>query len=181
MNKLLLTLALTTCALAQNTDGVLPFDWNKIAAKASEKNSVTLEGPSLALASQFLGNSEDAKVKHLIHGLKGVYVRSFQFDKEGQYKATDLNSLRARLRSAEWSQLVDTEENDESVLVCLKMDGKLLQGLAVLAIEPKEISFVQIVGEIDPSALSALSGKLGVPKMDFGPKPKTSTPEPKDD
>jgi len=183
MTKLSLILILTSCALAQDQGGLLQFDWNKIAAKAANKVNVTLEGPMLQLASQFLSNDQkdESQVKQLIQGLKGVYVRTFEFDKEGQYSDADLSDLRAQLRTPEWSKIVDTEEKKESVIICMKTDGKLFQALAILSAEPKELSFIQIVGAIDPSMLGALSGKFGIPKMEFGPKSKAPASKKKND
>ena len=113
-------------------------------------------------------------------GLKGVYVKSFEFEKEGQYSEADLAALRSQLRAPDWSNIVDVKEKHESSAIWLKTDGKQTQGLVVLSAEPKELTFVQIIGVIDPSMLSELGGTMGIPKMMMGPKAKTA-PSKKDD
>ena len=44
-------------------------------------------------------------------------------------------------------------------------------GLAVLAIEPKEFTIVNIVGAIDLERLHRLEGQLGVPKLGIAKQP----------
>jgi len=174
MNKLTSALILSACLFAQEKGGRLQFDWDKIAAKATEKVDVNLEGPALRSVSQFLSNDkkDESQVKQLIQGLKGVYVKSFEFAKEGQYSDADLNGLRAQLRTPDWSKLVEVQEEKENVAVYMRSDGTQFQGMVVLAVEPTEVTFVQIVGAIDPSMLGALSGQFGIPKMHLGPTPK---------
>ena len=38
-------------------------------------------------------------------------------------------------------------------------------GLAILSLEPKELTVVNFVGSIDLEKVSALEGKMGIPKM----------------
>lgn len=179
----LILLLIASCAMAQDRTGRLQFDWDKLAAKASEKVDLNLEGPMLSMASKLLGNTGDeAKAKQIIQGLSAVYVKNFEFEKEGEYSEADLKVLRSQLRSPEWSNIIDVREKSESVTVYMKGDGAKAQGIVVIAAEPKELTVVQIVGSIDPSMLGALGGQFGIPKLDFGtnPKPKPA-PSKKED
>jgi hypothetical protein len=174
--SVLIFILISSCAMAQDKSGRLQFDWDKLAAKATEKVDVNLEGPMLNMASKFLGDKGDeAKAKQVIQGLSAVYVKSFEFDKEGQYSESDVKALRSQLRSPEWSSIIDIQDKTESLTVHMKTDGKKAQGIVVIAAEPKELTVVQIIGSVDPSMLGALSGQLGIPKMEFGPG---STPKP---
>ena len=182
MNRAIFFFIAIASAAAQDSTGRLQFDWDKLAAKASEKTDINLEGPTLQMASKFLsGNAEgSAKLKQLVDGLKGVYVKSFEFDQEGQYSEADLNALRSQLRGPEWSKILDTKEKHESSTIHLKTDGKQTRGLVIIAAEPRELTVVEIIGVIDPSMLSELGGTMGIPKMMMGPKVKTA-PSKKDD
>jgi hypothetical protein len=146
-----------------------------------EKVDVSLEGPVLALATMFLSDKGDeSKIKNMVRSLKGVYVKSFTFDKDGQYSEADLNEIRAQVRAPEWSKIVDMQEKHESSAIYLKTDGKQTQGIVILSAEPKELTVVQIIGPIDPSMLSELSGNMGIPKIEKSLKSKTA-PSKKDD
>lgn len=177
MTKLAALLLLAGCAMAQEQ---LQFDWDKLAAKASEKVNVTLSGPMLQMASQFLSGDkkDEVQVRKLVESLKGIYVRSFEFDKDGQYSDADVSALRSQLRAPEWSQIADVQDKGESVGVYMKTDGKQFQGMVIVSAEPRELTVVQIIGPIDPSALATLGGSFGIPNMNFSPKPK-SAPAPK--
>jgi hypothetical protein len=176
MSKAALFLILISAAAAQQPNGVLQFDWDKLAAKAVGKTDINLDGAMLQMGSGFLSQAggDAAKLKQVVQGLKGVYVKTFEFDKEGQYSEADVNALRSQLRSPEWSTIVDSKEKHESSAIYMKSDGKQVQGLVIISAEPKELTVVQILGSIDPSMLSELGGKMGIPKMEMGPKTKTA-------
>jgi len=183
MTKLASVFLFVSCAVAQDNSVRIQFDWSKLAAKATENVDVSLEGPTLQLASQFLSSSDNrqAGIQKIVSGLKGVYVRSLEFDKEGLYTQADLDGIRAQLRPPQWAKIVDVKEKGgDNVGVYLNTDGKQTQGIVVLAAEPKELTFVQIVGLIDPSMLGSLGGTLGIPKMTFGPKAPTASKKKQD-
>ena len=162
-----------TSSFAAAQDGRLQLDWDKLASKAVEKVDVNLDGSLLEIAAKFLSaTQEDEKVKKLIQGLKGVYVKSFTFDKAGQYTPADLAALRAQIPAPQWTRVVDVQEKNESTGVYVKMNGKQPEGIVVLSAEPKELTLVQIVGPVDLSTLGELGGNLGIPKMEMGHKPK---------
>src|SRR5271169_3839826 len=84
-----LLLALPLYAPAQ--DIKIPADVQKLSAKAKETVEVTMEGPMLRWAAKFL-NAEDPEEKQaarIVANLKGIYVRSFEFSKEGEYSPAD--------------------------------------------------------------------------------------------
>ena len=185
MNKLACFFVLASCAVAQEPDLRLQFDWSKLAAKAVEKVDLSLEGPMLEMASKFLSGDktqgDEAKIKQMVQGLKGVYVKTFTFDKEGQYSEADVNALRSQLRAPAWANILDVQEKHESTGIYLRMNGKNFGGFALVSAEPKELTVVQIIGPIDPSMLRELGGRFGYPLMEIGPKPKPKPSTKKDD
>jgi hypothetical protein len=160
---------------ARAQDVKIPVNVERLAAKAVETVNVTVDGPMLQLAGKFLSSNDpdEKQVKNLIDNLKGIYVRSFEFANEGEYTQADVESLRSQLRAPEWSRMVDvsSKKGGDSVDVFFKMDKDKIAGLVVIAAEPKELTFVNIVGPIDLSQLSSLSGQFGIPKVDLkGPR-----------
>ncbi len=100
-NLLLLTLAFAVALPVCAQDVKMPVNLDKLAARASESVDVTLDASMLQLASGFLSKSDpdEVQVKKLISRLKGIYVRSFEFDKEGQYSMSDVEAIRSQLRA----------------------------------------------------------------------------------
>jgi hypothetical protein len=163
-------LLLFTLAPLWAQDIKLPADLDKLAAKAVETAEVTLDGRLLQLAAKFLSSDkpDEARAKSLITGLKGIYVRSYEFDKTGEYSPADIEPIRSQLRAPAWSRIVgvvDRHGDGEKAEVFLKTDGDKIGGLVILCSEPKELTIVNIVGNIDLDQLSDLGGQFGIPNV----------------
>jgi len=157
-------------ALLRGQELKIPANLDRLAAKASEVVDVTMDANLLQLASRFLSDkdADDAKVKKLIAGLKGIYVRSFQFEKAGEYQDSDVEPIRAQLHTPAWSRIVGvrSQKSGDNAEVYIKTENGKIGGLAILATEPKELTIVSIEGTIDPDQLSELGGHFGIPKVD---------------
>ena len=139
----------------------LPANFDKLAEKASEVVDVTMDSAMLQLASRFLSDKDpdEAKVKKLVSGLKGLYVKSFQFDRRGEYEESDVESVRVQLRAPGWSRIVGvrSKKDGENVELFIKTDQGQISGLAILATEPRELTYRQHRG-IDQSRADSGSG-----------------------
>jgi hypothetical protein len=145
---------------------------DKLASKAAEIVDVTLDDSMLKLASKLVAadrDPESAEFRDLVKNLKGVYVKSFEFDKEGEYSDADVEAVRSQLKSSAWSRMVGVRSKRDKELseVYLMTEGttQKILGLAIIAAEPKELTVVNIVGPIDIDKLSALEGKMGIPRL----------------
>ncbi len=163
-HSLLLLLFISPLALAQP----LKLDsLDKLASKATETVKVTLDNKLLGLASRFLSNDDpdEAQVKQLVKGLKGIYVRSFEFSNTGQYADSDLDAIRKQLHDASWKPIVEvhTKDENDNTDVYVKDEGDHFAGIAIVSAEPKELTVVHIDGVIDLDGLSKLAGNFGIP------------------
>jgi hypothetical protein len=143
----------------------------KLGNKAAEVNDVTLEGAMLELASKFIEadhDPESAQLREILKGLKGIYVKNFEFDEPDQYSQADVDAIRAQLSAPGWTRIVESRsrrshEHDE-IYVMKQGDG--IAGLAILVAEARELTVVNIVGNIDVNKLSMLAGHFGIPDED---------------
>jgi Domain of unknown function (DUF4252) len=130
---------------------------------------VNLDKKLLQLAARFLNsnNPTEARVKELVNGLEGVYVRVFEFDQPGEYAASDVDALRAQLGG--WSKIVGirSRKQGENVDVHLKYNGDQILGLAIIAADPRSLTVVNIVGPVDLEKLSQLEGQFGIPNLNL--------------
>lgn len=171
MRSLILCLALvgvTSFPSAAADDFKLPLNLDKLAERATESVDVTLDSSMLQLASGFLsdGDADEAHIKKIVSKLKGVYVRSFEFDKDGQYSIADVDLMRAKLKSPEWSRIVGVKSmKHENADIYVKKNGDAFAGLVVISTEPRELTIVHIDGPINPEDLNELGGHMGIPKM----------------
>ncbi len=138
----------------------------ELAAKASDVTEVTLGKNMLDFAAKFMDgkDKDEAAAKQLIEGLDGIYVRDYEFDKEGQYSMDDVEKLRAAFETTEWTPIVRTRERktNETTDVLVKQVNGESRGMFVLTAEPKELCIVLILGPIRVDQLGALSGLSGL-------------------
>lgn len=150
------------------------FNLDQLAVKASDVVDLSLNGSTLQFAAKFLDakDPDEAKVKKLIEGLDGIYIKSFEFKKGGGYSPSDLDSVRAQLRAPEWQRIVGikSSEDGENAEVYMRTEAKKITGVAILCAEPKELTVVNIVGPVDLESLANLGGHFGVPKLRNAPK-----------
>ena len=176
----IVTMFVTATASAQNAK-IQTSQLDALAAKATETVDVNIDESLMQMTAKFLSNKDpdEAKVKELVNGLKGIYVRSFEFETEGQYSAADLESIRSQLRNSSWDRIVNINSKKEgAVEVYLMHSAGVISGLAVLATDPKEVTIVNIVGPVDLEKLSALEGNFGVPVLGIEyPKTKRKNDE----
>jgi hypothetical protein len=174
---LILTILLVpvVSAAGQNPRLKMP-DLSNLAARSSNTVDISLDGALLALASKFLdGRDKDERnVKELLAAVKGIYVKTFEFDRDGSYSPSDLEAVRQQLAAPGWSRLIGigSRRDQEQVDVYMWMDGDKPGGLAILATEPRELTIVNIVGTIDLEKLRALEGQFGVPRLDLEKRSK---------
>jgi hypothetical protein len=141
---------------------------DRLAATAANTVNITVDPSMLQLASSFLnGKGEDAAIKELLSGLKGIYVKVFEFDHDNAYTPDDVNTIRKQLATPGWAKLVtvDSKRERELVEVYSWREGNASGGLAVLVAEPMELTVVNIVGPIDLAKLSKLQGQFGIPRL----------------
>ena len=158
------------CAMAVVLFGQqFKFNLDHLAAKATEKVDLSLPANLLQLAAGFLDTSDpdEAKVKKLVAGLQGIYIKSFEFKKEGEYTKGDLNQIRDQLKAPLWQRMVgfESSEERESAEIWVRNENGKMTGLAILATEATSLTVVNIVGPIVLSSLSELGGHFGIPKL----------------
>ncbi len=170
---MLIKIAFITCVVLGSLGAQeikLPASLDRLAAKATEVVDVTMDANLLQLASRFLSDkdADDAHVKKLIGGLRGIYVRSFEFEKPGEYQQSDIEPVRTQLRTPAWSRIVGVRslKSGDNSEVYLKTENGKIGGLAILVTEPKQLTIVSIEGTIDPDQLNELGGHFGIPKVD---------------
>jgi len=148
-----------------------------LAAKASQTIDVNIDQRLMLLAAKVFDDKDEdeRQIKKLITGLKGVYVKSFEFETEGQYAAADIETIRTQLRGPGWTRLVNvTSKKDGMLEVYLLFNGDAVGGMAVLHTDDKELTVVNIVGPVDVDKLAKLEGQLGIPDLGIqSPKNKT--------
>ncbi|MEP7274617.1 MAG: DUF4252 domain-containing protein [Acidobacteriota bacterium] len=149
-------------------------DLDRLFASASETVDVTVDGALLQVAMKFLNPNkpDEAKIREILGQLKGVYVKSFEFDHDGAYSVADVEAIRNQLAGPGWSKVatIRTKRDGENVDVRLMIEGGVIAGIAVIVAEPRQLTVVNVVGPIDPEKISQmglLEGRFGIPRIDL--------------
>lgn len=147
---------------------------DRLASEAVESVNVAIDPTMLKLASAFLkAEGEQAALKEMLTKIQGIYVRSFEFERENAYTSDDVSTIRKQLTAAPWARLVtiDSKRDRELAEVYSWREGNESGGLAILVVEPRELTVVNIVGPIDLTKLAALQGNFGIPRLRIDPPP----------
>ena len=133
---------------------------------ARADTEVNLDGPLLKIVAEGM-RSEEPDVASLLGKLKGVYVRRYASSAglRPDAVASRMAELMDRLEAEGWQTVVRNREGGELVNVFLKTRGdEAISGLVVLKTEPGvedgESVFVNIVGDVSPQEIGALTGSI---------------------
>jgi hypothetical protein len=112
----ILTLALGAALAATLWAQQFKFNLDHLQSKATDSVDLSLNADMLQFAGKFFDGKdpEEAKVKKLIGGIAGIYIKSFEFKNEGAYLPADLERVRSQLKAPEWSRIVGIKSSGES-------------------------------------------------------------------
>jgi hypothetical protein len=144
-----------------------------LARRANDLVDVNLDETLLRIIPKKIVVTSDTGQKtdigHIVAGLKGVYVRSYGFSTEGEYSEGNLARVRTQLRSPGWVRFINIvrkkADDNMHVEVYMMTSAGSIDGLAILALEPKRLTLVNIVGNINLEKLSQLEGQFGIPEL----------------
>jgi len=167
MSLIFAAAALAGPTLAQSAQlPIAPAVEKELAARASNVTEVTLGKNMLAFAAKFMNgkDQDEAATQRLISGLEGIYVREYEFEKEGQFSMEAIEQLRKYFETSEWSPVVREHDrkSGESTDVMVKLVNGESHGLFILEVERKELTIVLILGPIRMEDLGKLKGIGGL-------------------
>ncbi|MEJ7701741.1 MAG: DUF4252 domain-containing protein [Pyrinomonadaceae bacterium] len=171
--KVMLLLFGLTVITANAQDAHLRFDrLNGLENKAQDVVEVNIDGKLLDLAKRVMVKVNDPnskKIGQAISGLKGIYVRVYNFEKENEYNIADVDEIRSQLQSPAWEKLanVRSKKNNQKVDVFTMFTGDQMSGVAIVVSDSKSIAVVNVIGPIDIDLLAEMSGKLNIPKIEI--------------
>jgi hypothetical protein len=163
--------AITATVNAQ--DSRLHFEkLNRLEDRAIDVVEVNIDGKLLDLAKRVLNKSNDAdarKVGQAIAGLRGIYVRVFNFANENEYNIADVEEIRSQLQTPGWEKLVNvrSKRNNQKIDIYTMFQGDTMSGVAVVVSEAKSVALINVIGPIDIDLLTEMSGRLNIPKIDI--------------
>jgi Domain of unknown function (DUF4252) len=143
---------------------------DRLSTQAAETVRVEIDNSLISFGCALLSDKdpEEREVKEVCAGLRGVYVRGLEFKSEGQYAESDVAALREQLRAPGWSRVLDIESRGldfGDAEVYLATAAGRIEGFALLFVEPRELTVINIVGSLDLDKLRRLGDNLNLPRI----------------
>lgn len=167
MRKFILVAVVMLLAAMPVAAQKINLDFPGLEERAEEVVDITLDASMLRMAAKFLSghDADERAIRDMINGLSGIYVRSYQFAKEGEYDRSLFNRVKSQLGPT-WKPFVNVRsKTKDNVTILADMRGDKVTGLVIIAAEPREFTVVSIEGPIDIDRLADLEGQFGIPTV----------------
>ncbi|MEO7658389.1 MAG: DUF4252 domain-containing protein, partial [Pyrinomonadaceae bacterium] len=106
-------LSMVSAIAVAGQDARLHFErLSGLETRARDVVEVNVDGKLLDLAKRVATKIKDKdgdakKVAEAISGLKGIYVRVYNFERENEYNVSDVDQIRSQLTSPGWEMLAN--------------------------------------------------------------------------
>lgn len=162
------------CGAAAETDvsklpGYVDLGQIRVPDGAETLQEIDL-GPDLLAAAFKSDEMEPGDARAMAEALEMVKsVRLISFETAGESAVaarSQVDALQKKLEKADWKRIVMMKDKEEYVVVSVLNGPNYIQGLMVMAVEPDEATFVNIVGELNLSTMAQLAGELHSQEME---------------
>jgi hypothetical protein len=166
MKKFIITMAGVACiALASSVawaqeDELRAFpgyvDFGQLSDTFGEPAVEIAIGKGLLSFVSLFTASEDPEIADMFSRLDGVRVRVFETEQLADGAIDLVKGVSSNLSASGWESVVSVNSADEQVRIFMKMNNDVIEGITVMAVEPDEAAFINVIGILDPQELSRL-------------------------
>ena len=137
-------------------------DFGDLSATYGEpKITINLGGTMLGFVGM-MSSAESPETSDLISKLKGIRVQIYSMDEDASAAKNQFGETRKGLKSSGWEPIVQINEDDEQVLVYMKMENDNMEGMTVMVVDDEEAVFVNIIGQLNPAELGKVMESFDV-------------------
>ena len=138
------------------------IDFGDLSATYGEpKISINIGGTLLQFVGLMSGES-NPETSEMMSQLKGVRVFGYPIEDDPTVARQKFSEVKSNLRSMGWEPVVQVNEEDEQVLIYMKMNGGSMEGMTVMTVDEEEVMFINIIGQIDPRKLGDMMDNFDV-------------------
>lgn len=136
------------------------------ATYGEPKITINLGGTMLNFVGM-MSSSESPETSELISKLKGIRVQVYGTEDLGEGANLDaaisqFSKVKSSLKTGGWEPVVSVNQENERVLVYMKMDKGNMEGMTVMVVDPEEAVFVNIIGQLNPAELGRVMKSFDV-------------------
>ena len=137
-------------------------DFGDLSAMYGEPKIIINLGGTMLNFVGMMSSSESPETAEMMSKLKGVRVQMFNIDDNADVAKSQFKEVRGKLNSSGWEPIVQVNEEDEQVLIYMKMEGQNMEGMTVMVVDDEEAVFVNIIGQLNPAELGKVMEVLDV-------------------
>jgi hypothetical protein len=160
---MMIMLVVVLAAVAASAQQIDLKSLDKFAPLAKETTQINMDESMLKSASGFLDDKkgDEAAAKKGTASLKGFYLRSYEFDKEGIFKLEDIKPLLDQLKAPAWAPFLQSREQGEQTEIWMHKTNGEVDGLLLISAEKNELTVINALGIARPEDLAKIGEKLG--------------------
>jgi hypothetical protein len=172
VRRILFALVLTAplAALAQQPPGVDEALRNMTSERVNH-TSFTFDHDMLQSATGFLNDGSGPPMQ-----LNSITIENYRYHEPAFYLPESMHALVAAYDAAGWKHLVDQHVSPRDAAsprgpltdLWLHFSGADIDNVMVLVREPKQMSVIEVSGQLRPLDLVHLGGHFGIPRVDPG-------------
>ena len=125
------------------------------------KITINLGGTMLNFVGM-MSSSESPETSEMISKLKGIRVQIYTLDENTDAARDQFGKTKSSLKSSGWEPIVQVNEDDEQVLVYMKMIEGQMEGMTVMVVDEEEAVFVNVIGQLNPAELGRVMDSFDV-------------------
>ena len=131
---------------------------DKLADRAKSKTEINMDESTLKSATASLNEKkgDEAIAKKTIEGVKGFFLRSYEFGQKGAYTIDELKPLFDQLKEPNWKPILRNKEADEQTEIWMHMRNGESDGMVLISAESKEVVVINGIGVTRLDDLKAL-------------------------
>jgi len=131
------------------------------SAYGEPKISINIGGTLLHFVG-LMSEDSNPQTGEMLSKLKGVRAIGYNTGADKTAASSKFAEVKKGLTSKGWEPVVQVNEDDEQVLIYMKINGKLMDGMTVMTVNDEEIMFINIIGQLDPKQLGQVMKKFDV-------------------
>jgi len=129
------------------------IDFGDLSATYGEPSiSINIGGTLLQFVGMMSENS-DPEAAQIMSELKGVRVFGYPIEQDPAVARDKFTEVKSTLKTKGWEPVVQINEDDEQVLIYMKLNESIMEGMTVMTVDEEEVMFINIIGKLDPKQI----------------------------
>lgn len=123
--------------------------------------SINIGGTLLGFVSA-MSEDSNPETASMMSQLKGVRVFGYPLNDDPAVARSKFVEVKSNLKSKGWEPVVQVNDEEDQVMIYMKMNGANMEGLTVMTVDSTEVMFINIIGVLDPKKLGQMMKNFDV-------------------